>query len=65
MTLSCGCLVVIQVHMHSGDDCSDTDAEAPSAARFNRLLKNELERNSAFFRFLLPEAEVDFCEGPT
>jgi hypothetical protein len=30
----------------------------------SRLLKNELERNSAFFRFLLPEAEVDFREGP-
>ena len=31
----------------------------------SRPLKNGLERNSASFLFLLPEAEVDFVEGPT
>jgi hypothetical protein len=31
----------------------------------SRPLKNGLEWNSAFFLFLLPEAEVDFVEGPT
>ena len=31
----------------------------------NRMLKNGLGRNSAFFLFLLSEAEVQFVEGPT
>ena len=31
----------------------------------NRMLKNGLGRNSAFFRFLLPEAEIHSVEGPT
>ena len=31
----------------------------------SRMLKNGLGRNSAFFLFLLSEAEVQFVEGPT
>jgi hypothetical protein len=31
----------------------------------SRLLKNGLGQNPAFFRFLLPEAEIHFVEGTT
>jgi iron-sulfur cluster repair protein YtfE (RIC family) len=34
-------------------------------ASSNRLLKNGLGRNSAFFLFLLPNSEVHSVEGPT
>jgi hypothetical protein len=38
---------------------------ASLAGSFSRLLKNGLERNSASFLFLLPEAEVHLVQAPT
>jgi hypothetical protein len=36
-----------------------------SGSESSRLLKNGLGQNPAFFRFLLPEVEIHFVEGPT
>ena len=49
-----------------GDIAEEAGSFSGSASiSISRLLKNGLGRNSAFFLFLLSEAEVHSVEGPT